>query len=239
MTEFKAPVGKSKENQGEIYFSWYLDELLQQGYLKEYQREPETFLVLPRYKFKKEKHFKKKENEYVSFNLFPDLSYTYDYRLIWNEKALNIFTELMHKDGHFRFGVPDFVSHNIEINGKTEIVSYVDVKPHRAAARFGGGKISTFYTFPLIQKFLAHFHHIYINKIVPTNTGKHGIATCLFAKTFTPNRYLFTDAGKQMRKIPFMRVSLSNYVKRKKTIIESALKIIEDKNSKGQQTSLL
>jgi ATP-dependent helicase YprA (DUF1998 family) len=46
------------------------------------------------------------------------------------------------------------------------------------------------------QKLVLERYGIYVNKVIPV-----GSKECLFNKTFMPQRYLFTDYGKQERKI--------------------------------------
>lgn len=240
-----SPQTSTSENTDEIYFTWYLDELIAHEFLKSYDREPETFSVLKEYSYLREKQFVSKPNELEEFNLLQGINYTYDYRLVWEEKALNIFTEIMYsyeKDAFFKFGKPAFISHEILIDGQTEIVSYVDVKPHTNAMR-AGAKSSSYYTFPLIQKILLSNFGLYVNKIVPTNSGKYGKSTNLFATTFTPNRYMFTDGGKQFRKIPYRSNSITAYVNVKEEEINKIFdqdreKSMKEINKNSQQTLL-
>ena len=236
---FTASTFKTKENPGERYFTWFCDELVSAGYLKSYSREPETINVLKSYPHLREHHLKTKENTFIEFNLLQEINYTYDYRLIWTDKALYIFTEIFQPKGYFKFNTPQFISHEIMINGVKEIVSYIDVKPHFAAAQFGGGKMASYYSFPYIQKFLLTMRGLYINKVIPTNTGSHGISTCLFAKVFVPSRYLYTDAGKQLRKIPFRKSTIVHYVNRRQAIIDGFLQMQKAKDQKGTQGTLL
>jgi hypothetical protein len=227
----------TETNGHELYFEWYLQELESAGFITRYDREPETMLVIPPYIHSREKHFKAKQNEPEDFALIKALEYTYDYRIIWNaEKAIHIFTDVFDSDKPFRFGQPTFVSHWLEVDGFTELVSFVDVKPHFVAAQFSGA-MSSFYTFPLIQKILMFTRSIYVNKAIPINSGKHGVNTCLFAKTFTPNRYLFTDKAAKKRTIKFRTVPLKSYVNRQENIIET----YRDNEAKkgGAQQSLL
>lgn len=229
---------KTEENDDEKYFRWYLEELQKYGFIKYYEREPETFLVLPSFAHTREKHLKTKENPIESFNMLNDITYTYDFRIIWERSALNIFTEIYDKDEPFKFGMPTFVSHNIMLMDSPEIISYVDVKPHASASRFSGS-LASFYTFPFVQKILMHEYKIFINKAVPVNQGRNGVNSNLFATTFTPTRYLYQDKAKGLRKIPFKRTSITTYVNRQKAITDSLLKDIEKKNLKNQQQTLL
>jgi hypothetical protein len=237
MNNGKAPK-QTDINPGELYFSWYLDELKAEGYIKYYDREPETFTVFPSFDHKREKHFKTKDNTLEDISLLGASHYGYDYRVVWMPKALNVFTELYWPDGHFRFGIPTFVSHYRELMDEMEIVSYIDVKPPAAVLQFSGN-IRSSHVFPFIQKTLMHYYGLYINKIVPANSGKHGIKTNLFAKTFTPNRYLFTDQASMSRKIPFKTNSLKNYVERQQSTINQLLKEDREWKAKSNQQTLL
>lgn len=225
---------QTEENNEEKYARWYFEELQTAGYVKRIDREVETISVLPEFKHKRVKRFVKKDNVEEDFTLLKAVNYTYDFRIIWTDKAINLFTEIFNPQGAFLFGEPFFISHYIKINNVIEIVSYIDVKPHTMAARFGG-KLSTFYTFPFIQKFLLHTRGLFINKMIPVNMGKYGINTCMFAQTFTPQRYLFTDKGKDLRKIRFKKNTLNNFISQRENLINEIL--IKD-NHKSQQKGL-
>lgn len=237
--ETKFTVAKTEQNNDEMYFGWYLDELMAHGYIKRFYREPETIIVMPAYVHKREKHFKTKPNEHEDISLFQTITYTYDFRIIWEEKAKYLFTEVFEKGGSFKFGIPTFISHYVKIAGEVELVSYIDVKPHMSAAQFGGGKLASFYTFPFIQKILLNTRGLYINKIIPRNQGKFGLRTCLFATTFTPNRYKFTDINAKQRNIKFRVVPITSYIKTQQSIIDDALAIEAKKNLTSNQQSLL
>lgn len=227
---------KTTENPHEQAFRWYCEELKEYGYLESFEREAETFIVLPKVDYEREKHNKTKSNTTESISLFRETTYTYDYKLIWSEKALNVFTEVIVPRGFFVFGAPTFISHRLDIGGVMKMVSYVDVKPHVAAAQFGGGKMASYYTFPFIQKFLYLTKGLYINKIIPINSGKYGRTTCLFATTFVPNRYMFTDKSGELRTIPYRKRTIVSYIAEKEKHINELLKV---KNNKTSQTSLL
>lgn len=211
----------TKENEGEMYARWFFEELVEYGYLKRFDRESELLNVLPAKVHKREKHFVKNRNLLENFILTKEANYTYDYRLIWDEKSIHIFTDVYENGGFFKYGQPHFISQWIVINGQKELVSYVDVKPHAAVAKFGGN-LASYYTFPFVQKILMITRDLYINKMIPVNSGKHGISTCMFAQTFTPNRYRFTDGGTQLRSsIRFSVKSLTSYVKQRQGIIDN------------------
>lgn len=234
---FKAPK-QTKPNNEETYFTWFLDDLVQNGFIEKYDRESEITEVLPPFSYHREVHYKEKENVLENYNLLPEITYTYDFRIIWTEKAHYVFTEVFQKNGCFRFNTPIFVSHYVMIDGVKKMASYVDVKPHYKAVQFGGGKMASYYTFPLIQKFLLHTRGLFINKIVPVNSGKNGVNTCLFAQTFTPRRYHFTDGGQQPRNIPFRKIRLESFLAMKQNMINELIRQNERKQQKNAQQGL-
>jgi hypothetical protein len=81
---------------------------------------------------------------------------------------------------------------------------------------------------------------LYINKIIPTHTGKHGRTTCLFAATFTPNRYLYCDVNvDKFRKIPYRKKSITGFVDQKQGIVEQLFEIKRKKSLGDAQQTLL
>jgi len=223
----------TKENPGEMYARWYFEELMKEGYVEFIDREPEKILVLDKYTHKKEKHYKSKNNVIEDYTLLNNVVYTYDFRVGWTKKAYYLFTEVFNKEAPFKFGKPPFISHYIKMGEELKTVSYIDVKAHNVAARFSGGMASAF-TFPFVQKFLMATRGLYINKMIPANAGKHGINSCMFAKTFVPNRFLFTDTGQQLRAIKIKKTTLNNFVSQKQSTINELLKQQEIKNPKKQ-----
>lgn len=205
----------------ETYFEWWLLELKSAGYIKEFFREPETLLVRPSATYGRYKRFKSKEKEVEIFNLFPEINYTYDYKIVWTKEAEYLFYEELNEASVFQFGKPKFIA----IYDKEEqmSISYVDVKPTNSVQR-QGGKVSSSITFPLKCRMLWESDRLFINKVVPIPMSGTGHKSALFPLTFTPQRYLLTDGGKQLRKIKFKTKSLKEYVLEKSKIINNILK---------------
>lgn len=217
----------TEKNQIEEYFEWWLNELSQNGFIKHYEREKTTFVVREPAKYGKYKRYKSKEKTVQEFNLFPKIKYTSDYTIEWTEKAEYYFYEEINPAKVFQFGKPIFIAHRSieEEDGVPieKILSYVDVKPTNAVAR-AGGRVSSSVTFPLKNRMLWEEHGIFVNKVVPIPMAKAGYNSALFIESFTPTRYLFTDGGKQKRKIKFNVVTLKQYVAQKKKELETILK---------------
>jgi hypothetical protein len=162
----------------EIYFVWYLDELFTDGYIAEYDYQPEPFsLFIPiSYNWIKQLKTKKKE---MTTTLLRAHSYQADFKIIWNAKAYDKF---------FNFNkltdAPFIQNYGL---------SWIDVKPSHDMQNMTR-------LFHINQKWVHQRHGVYVQKIVPQE---------LFAETFTPGRYRYTDKSLKPRKIDFDAISLS------------------------------
>lgn len=215
---------KSRRNQIEQYFEWWLDELIDLGYILDYQREPTTFKINDTITYDRVKRYKRKGNEVEAFTLFPQYEYTPDYLIRWAQKSEYLFYETVDDTGIFQFGKPLFIAHY----DSGDIVSYVDVKPTSSVMRKSAG-VSSSVTFPLRKLLMWITHHIYINKIVPIPMSGSGYSSALFIKTFTPTRYTLTDGGKQIRKIKWDVVQPLDFIKERLSYIKTTVKNTSDK----------
>lgn len=77
----------------EIYFEWFLDELIELGYVKEYSYEAVTLSVTAdSFEIREIDPLKRKTKLVIKDKiLIPGTVYTPDYHIIWNEKAKDIF----------------------------------------------------------------------------------------------------------------------------------------------------
>lgn len=205
----------TERNTIELYAEWYLNELKENGFVKEYYREPQVIELTPR-KFHPRSSFKETkkgiEEKLEDFTFLRELNYRYDYLIEWDTKAEHIFYNHITKP--FKLPCP-FVAMDSQ-DGK--VISLIDVKPTAQGAVFGHN--TTGYTFPIIQKVLFNFYGIYINKTIPipmVSGGeiKSGNSQALFTTTFVPSRYLLTDTGKQARQIKYKTQSLKEYLDRR------------------------
>lgn len=213
-------------NQLEQYFLWYLNELKEAGYIKFFSRESFPILVTDDVKNKRYDFSLKNTVRVEEYNLFRKNTYTYDYLIIWNKKAKEIFYNLL-DDNPIRIYCPFYAC----VDKKREHVSFCDVKPPSGAMIFGNN--TTSYTFPILQKIIYTVYGIYVNKSIPIplmskGAIKSGNKTALFNTTFVPKRYLLTDGGMQGREIKFKKQSLKEYVAYK----EKEIKRINERLSK-------
>ena len=213
----KMKVKQTKENTIEKYSLWWFNELKDHGYIKEIFREPETLYCADKEKYYRLKRFKRKDPEVEEFNLFGEIKYTYDYKIIWDLKARYIFYDVIDKNDDkalFKQGKPLLIAnYDYDKDGNEIHVTRLDVKPTASVARFG--KTSTQISFPIKQRMIYDRYGIYIQKFIPIPMAGSGKTSSVFPKSFTPRRYLMTDGGKQLRKIRFVVKGLQEYVKLK------------------------
>lgn len=186
----------------ELYFSWYLKELKDAGYIDIFYKS-ETFLLGEDYTlpFIDNRKGKKKTS---TFQLLSKAVYTPDFTIEWNEKAVELFVELhdfyFNTDGSIvsQTNLPFRVIKSIGLN----IISTIDVKNpyNRQGVRT---------LFIIKQKWMYDKHRIYVE---PIDVNK------LFKATFTPRRYFYTDQKKSERKITFTTRTLEEYVEIRKNM---------------------
>jgi hypothetical protein len=180
------------DSKEEEYYTQWLIELAEQGYIKEFHIQPEPYEIFPTVKLE----FDGKEK-----SVMRGMTYTADFKIIWHKKAKDIF--FFNEDTKISSFTKELKSrHFAQYSEECEAyVSIVDVK-----GTFASRHNSTLIKFPLIQKIMYHTKGIYINKIMPLHKVKG-----LFANTFTPKKYTLTDTGK-IRKINWEVRTLEDYI---------------------------
>lgn len=184
---------ESKYSDEEIHFMWWMEELIKAGYIIEYKFEP----CIVELSNKKEINILKRRKEKKSFLLHPHI-YTPDFGIKWNEKAINIFiTDINSTD--FNTNSPFYA----ELDEFYKLYkSFIEIKPI-----FDQNNMTR--AFIINQKWIYEKYKKYINLIE---------CSWLFAKTFTPKKYLFTDISGNPRKIKFKIRTLEEYINDIKTL---------------------
>lgn len=177
---------RSKE---EIYFSWWLDELIDSGHLLKYEYEQDSYVMSQKKTYTYIKQLKTKAKT-LSSTLLNEHRYTPDFVLYWNQEKSKL-PFLKDVDGSTKID-----NHDLIYQRPTEPFSVIDVKGtfnrHRGDQEFS-----------INQKWTYDKYGIYVNKVVPQKLFKH---------TFTPVRYLKTDSGTQDRKIKWDVVFLEEVI---------------------------
>ena len=168
----------------ELYFSWFLDELLEAGYIDSYKFEPEPFYLCDKVSHAWMEQLKTKER-LTETTLLQGHIYTPDFNVFWNKKAHKIFyTDFSDNYNHKHY--PFYAKKGS---------CYIEIKPV-----FDQNNMTRL--FRINQKWVYAEYGEYVNLIkVPD----------IFEKTFTPERYLKTDKSMKPRKIKFKTRSLKEY----------------------------
>lgn len=170
----------------EKYFSWYLDELKDTGYIENYEAQPESYVLSEPAFYNHAKQLKTKTKLIVK-KLIREHIYTADFRIVWAEKARGLFFNKL-IDPIDLSKVP-FVSNYYS-------VSTVEIKP-----AFDQNNMTRL--FAINQKWMYQKQGVYVQKIVPVK---------LFEKTFTPKKYLTTDKSGKPRKLKYKPTSLEEFL---------------------------
>jgi hypothetical protein len=177
-----------KSNE-EMYFSWWLEELEEAGYIESWTYEPETFVLSTAIKIPWHKQLKTKTKE-QSLTLMQPSSYTPDFEIKWNDNAKGVF--YMTHSGTYK--VRPYII-------QTGTRCLVDVK-----GTFSRMNQISVHTFPDRQKWLYQNTGNFVQKVVPLRKK-----TGLFVKTFTPRKFLKTPTGKD-KKLAWKDVSLDEFL---------------------------
>lgn len=183
----------------ELYFSWYLDDLKKHGYIYHYEYQPEAKTIYPATTIPWTQQLKTK-TVMKDHSIFSELTYTTDFKIFWEKKALGVFAN----DGSPCINRPYFMgldSHDFLEEYTTE----VDVKGDHSLGQ--SKKNFSQYSFPFKQKMCYSYLGIYVQKIIPAK---------LFSDTFVPKRYFFTDTGKPGRKLTKIKkpLTISEYIEK-------------------------
>jgi len=195
----------------EVYFVWWLQNLLKEGYVESFQYEEVTYTLLDDCYVKVieiiEQKSKKKE-KVSDLKLLNKTEYTPDFIINWNKKAIDIFIKVINEgtcltctdnagievDIVFE-GKKSFYLYAIkELQDKWIYKSYIDVK-----GTFAGVNNNSAATFPLKQKLMWDKYKIYVQKLLVKGPNS------VFKKTFTPLRYILSDEGTSPRRMKIKR----------------------------------
>ena len=167
----------------EWHFSLWLEQLRKTGYVKDYIAHPEPYSLFDEVKVDYyTPYVNKPGGKYSKEALLRSHSYGPDYKIIWEEKAKDIFftlqdSQIRKKKGHA------FIFILAYEDGFGNSISIVEIKP--AFDRHNMTVVARMH-----QQMVYDKYSIYINILTPF---KH------FAKTFTPDRYFYTDVDDSTR----------------------------------------
>lgn len=189
------------DSNEEYYSLWYINELIRHNILTEVEYHPQAFQLSDSvYNYYNESKTKKGKTSTIP--VFREVMkahiYTADWKLVWNTNE-NIDRFVTRYDEKLKGKVSRFFMAKM-IGSK--LTSYIDIKGASVNPRMSSSST----TFSLNQKWVYSKYGIYVQKVIPiSNTTKAMRTTSsgLFVSTFTPARYLRTDADTMNRKIHY------------------------------------
>lgn len=169
------PTRDKFQSNEEFHFANWLEELKEQGYVIEYEYEPEPFCLLDSTSIIYRKQLKTKTSE-RSKNIFRQTTYTTDFKIVWNtdrsDGVLTYTDEGVYDNLPAFYVLPD------------SNISYVEVKPSYDQNNMTrAAKIKIAWVMDKLK--------VYIELIKPES---------LFKKTFYPTSYLLNDSRSDWRK---------------------------------------
>jgi len=182
------------DSKEEEYFCWYLDELVNMGYIRNWIRAG-TIVLSNNVKAWSRKGKAKPKPTVI----LRDQTYTPDFKIYWSSLAIGKFvTEIVPEDSD---NFPESYSTPFLCNFEDRTpVSYIEVK-----GGFTEHDESRIYS--ILSKWAYQSHGIYIQRVV-VSTAPNSI----FAKTFCPSRFLLTDKTMKPRKLKFFAKTLTEYL---------------------------
>ena len=170
------------DSKEEVHMVWYFEELEQNGWIERVEYHPKTHTLLEPvfYTWKEELKTKTKARTNL---LLEGCSYTYDFHWLWKDHARDVFYQNINSGQKLHCFFRAFRD-----------VTCIDVKGTWK------GRSTDYQAFLVKQKWLWKAEDIFVQPTVPE---------ILFAKTFTPARYLKCDKDiKRDRTIKFETKSL-------------------------------
>ncbi len=190
------------DSDEERYYKYWLDELVETGYILNYKYHVTIPIIEDKYIELQVLKGKKKTSKPHQFKLLNDITYEVDYLIQWN-------TSHFHDNDKFWFVKDCYVDKVANLLRRlhyaqridNQLLSYVDVK-----GTFAGRNNNSAIIFPIKQKLIYDKLGIYINSIKPLSDKG------LFANTFTPAKYMKTDKTGKDRSIKWITKTLAEYV---------------------------
>lgn len=176
------PITMKFDSKEELYFSWFIKELVEAGYIYLYTKITDSYQLTNGLTWNYIKPMKKVPDKLLKQTILKPSVYTPDFKIQWTEKALGIFvTELIDNKDKKKITTP-FICQNM--------VSIIEIKGNFDSNNMSRLAINNI-------KFLYEKYGLYVNLIkIPG----------IFNKTFTPIRYLNTDKSNKTRKINYKNI---------------------------------
>ena len=180
----------SLRSSTEVQVLWWLEELVEAGFIKEFQYESRTFLLFEGASYSKEIELKTK-TKVEERTLLQGASYTPDFVVTWDESAVGKFVSIN--------------SLECPLYCNDSLISYIEVKPsfnHQNKRSFAS----------LTIKWVYDKYGEFVQIVTPYE-AKSGRKSFLFKDTFTPKKFLYTAKTKQRKTLHYDAINLTKFLK--------------------------
>jgi len=181
---------------GEVYISFWLDELKENGFIKTWTAQPDSFILTNKVTRTIKEQLKTKVKIKEEF-ITSDMKYTTDFKIEWTDLGLssNIVCDFHGDKKKEKYQL--FHSNGISyLEAKPDSISLKKAHDPNNMTRLVRSKIKQVYD----------KHGIWVN-LVFTNA--------LFHDTFMPERYIYTDGMTKIRGIKYNYIKLDKFIKLK------------------------
>ena len=182
------------DSKGEVYFYWWVQDLLSEGFIKDIIIHPHPFELFDKVSHSYLEVKKTKNNQKLETLMQPHI-YTPDMAIEWNPIRSSYFVESVHCDFKFK-------KNKLIAMSQYSPFTYIEVKP-----TFDQNNMTRL--FMLNQKWVFDKYNEYVN-LVKIDTKS--VESSWFALTFVPKRFLLTDAGVRGRAIHYPVKTLGDYL---------------------------
>lgn len=187
-------------NDEEKYFSDYLFELQEAGFIYDIVYQPKAKILFEGLTVNRNKEKVLKKGTIIvqeDFILLQPHKYTPDFLFKWTPKGIPLVNTI----GNFVKGKPFIANTGITGVNSDMLLSVIDTK-----GTFANSKNSSALTFPLNQKWIFQQYGIYVQKIVVGNSKG------IFKDTFCPKTYITTPKKGIARTIHFPVRTIEQYI---------------------------
>jgi hypothetical protein len=192
MPQLKEDESKPDSDEEKYFIAW-MDELIEAGYIDRYIHHPPPYFLSEAKTYSVAIPRKTMAAKIETRSLINAHEYTTDFIIYWTSKAYGIMIE-DRKSVVNNKNVPFLANYDHKTD---EYYTVMEVK-----ADFDQNNMTRL--FVINQKWVLDSYGIYIELCKIPH---------LFKKTFTPNKYLYTEKKHQLRKLRFKPLSLSSYLK--------------------------
>lgn len=218
MSIFDNPLANVTMSDEEMYFTWYLDELQEHGYVKSWKRAD----PIPLFNTIKAWYLKVGAKKSTAYDrtLLKAAEYTPDYEITWTDKARGVLFNVAHSN---EADAVDQPSCFFQVAGRA-----ATMHPYKSIVEVKGGFTESREVkwYSILVKWAYHNHGIYVQKLEVSNKK-----TSVFARTFCPRQFRLTNKTGKPRSLKFEPRSLAEFAKAASMAL-TVKEVVETKNKR-------